>query len=858
MKKQIAIATLLVLIIAVASAMLATGAPAAQGPDAPQAPDSLYTTTFITPGAGLPDNDPTFSCFDLPLTTDDGATVVDVEVSVSTSHTWVGDLIYQLRNPGGEHVTMLNRPGFSGSGFGDSSDLSSSAPIAFGNAYSVDAETMGGALDTAGVICQDDSVCQYFPNPDGDATSLASFAGMVGDAVNGAWQFCASDNAGGDTGTLERVDLTVVYTIPQTGACTTGDWQPIADVNTARSRTSVVYSAETGKFYLLGGEASGGNRDLAVEEYDAAGDAWTDKSHLTVGVANAGAAVVEPYIYVAGGYTGASASDAMQRYDPVDDVVAPMATLPAGNFAHAVTALDGKVYVLGGSNSGAAGNTNYIYDVATNSWDSGAPLPTPVSYAAATTDGTYLYVVGGTTTDLATVQRYDPVGDSWDTIADLNSGRGGAAAFFDGVNVWAVNGGWSMELASTEFWNGSEWQIGPPTSSLARTLGAAYGEGMALKAGGWRDDFVAAAEILTVDCTAPDIEVGANDITASQPVGAAFVHTLTISNTGSSDLTWTTLEAPPLRPLPLDEPAGGAGSQPPAGERGPSLVETAQEGLPQAVEAPQVLPQAPQGPTGIGLTYYADRVAFDVDNPGLPLEDFAEGNVTAGTVLACPAPAHENSDNVCFSPGDILPGILFQNDNVDNTNGLALSGAGFAGNPTTSLVANFTADALEVYFTAPDVNAVGLDVQVFYNPAPVDVTIYGWDGSSVLDTVAVPATPAGVFWGVTSDQPIGRIRFHATPNQFEGLDNIAFGYVGVCTSPDDMPWASVSPANGVTAPGAWEDLQVTFDTTGLAVGDTVNGTLCLNSDDPDEPRVPLPLSLTVTESQVYLPVVVKE
>jgi hypothetical protein len=53
-----------------------------------------------------------------------------------------------------------------------------------------------------------------------------------------------------------------------------------------------------------------------------------------------------------------------------------------------------------------------------------------------------------------------------------------------------------------------------------------------------------------------------------------------------------------------------------------------------------------------------------------------------------------------------------------------------------------------------------------------------------------------------------------------------------CDAPDDIPWASVAPDNGTTAPGDTDTVTVTFDSTGLAAG-TYNAALCVTSNDPD-------------------------
>src|SRR5690606_12467544 len=63
---------------------------------------------------------------------------------------------------------------------------------------------------------------------------------------------------------------------------------------------------------------------------------------------------------------------------------------------------------------------------------------------------------------------------------------------------------------------------------------------------------------------------------------------------------------------------------------------------------------------------------------------------------------------------------------------------------------------------------------------------------------------------------------------------------------DALPWVSVDPASGTTAPGQTSTVHVTFDATGLAVG-TYTGNLCIESNDPDESIIYVPVSLTVEE-----------
>ena len=74
----------------------------------------------------------------------------------------------------------------------------------------------------------------------------------------------------------------------------------------------------------------------------------------------------------------------------------------------------------------------------------------------------------------------------------------------------------------------------------------------------------------------------------------------------------------------------------------------------------------------------------------------------------------------------------------------------------------------------------------------------------------------------------------------------------VCDVPSDIPWVSVSPESGTTDMGQSSMVDVTFDTTGLAFGSVHNGTLCVSSNDPVNPLVIVPLTLTVPSQAVML------
>jgi hypothetical protein len=73
---------------------------------------------------------------------------------------------------------------------------------------------------------------------------------------------------------------------------------------------------------------------------------------------------------------------------------------------------------------------------------------------------------------------------------------------------------------------------------------------------------------------------------------------------------------------------------------------------------------------------------------------------------------------------------------------------------------------------------------------------------------------------------------------------VAGGGGGDCSNPSDVPWLSESPASGTVAGGASQDVTVTADSTGLDPGD-YSAVICVATNDPDHALVAVPVSLTV-------------
>jgi hypothetical protein len=82
----------------------------------------------------------------------------------------------------------------------------------------------------------------------------------------------------------------------------------------------------------------------------------------------------------------------------------------------------------------------------------------------------------------------------------------------------------------------------------------------------------------------------------------------------------------------------------------------------------------------------------------------------------------------------------------------------------------------------------------------------------------------------------------------------------VCDLVGDVPWLSTNPTTGTTLPGESSLVSVEFDATGMDVG-TYTATLCATSNDPVNPVVEIPVSMTVVEGvptiPMYLPLIFK-
>ena len=173
------------------------------------------------------------------ITVAEDITLTDLQVGVEIDHTWVGDVFISLTSPGGTTVTLLDRPGFTGSGFGCSSN---DMDVVFSDAASVDPETSCPAGP---------------PWLSGPVLPFSPLSAFDGESTVGTWTLTVSDNAGGDTGQI--VNWSLIPTPGFSGVCTVcvggggGPVQPAIELPTLQTWSKLALALFTlmlGVFYF--------------------------------------------------------------------------------------------------------------------------------------------------------------------------------------------------------------------------------------------------------------------------------------------------------------------------------------------------------------------------------------------------------------------------------------------------------------------------------------------------------------------------------------------------------------------------------------------------------------------------------
>jgi N-acetylneuraminic acid mutarotase len=206
------------------------------------------------------------------------------------------------------------------------------------------------------------------------------------------------------------------------------------------------------RIYVVGGAP--GVLDI-VEIYDAASATWISSKKdgpssvapLPVGVDDAAAASYDGKLYVVGGFVeGQVSSGDLFIYDPIKNAWSHGADMPTPRGGLTANFINGILYAVGGTNENATAlDIVEAYNPSNDMWTTNLdPVPTArQELSSAVVDG-QLYVIGGRisdpSTNLNSMERFDPRFGNWTILDDMPSKRSGLGAAAIGDMIYVFGG----------------------------------------------------------------------------------------------------------------------------------------------------------------------------------------------------------------------------------------------------------------------------------------------------------------------------------------------------------------------------------------------------------------------------------
>ncbi|MFT6244964.1 MAG: subtilisin-like proprotein convertase family protein [Salibacteraceae bacterium] len=157
-------------------------------------------------------------------------TITDVNVPIfDMSHPWIGDIRVELMSPLGTVVSLFDRPGYAGTGFGCNGD---DIDVSFDDGAAANAAALEG-MCAAGT-----------PTISGAFQSIDPLSDFNGESITGVWTLTVYDDyTQGDDGTLNAWSLELC-TVPVN--CNNPDVPSIAGLNAVCEGSSITLSIGTG------------------------------------------------------------------------------------------------------------------------------------------------------------------------------------------------------------------------------------------------------------------------------------------------------------------------------------------------------------------------------------------------------------------------------------------------------------------------------------------------------------------------------------------------------------------------------------------------------------------------------------
>jgi N-acetylneuraminic acid mutarotase len=244
-------------------------------------------------------------------------------------------------------------------------------------------------------------------------------------------------------------------------------WSAAAAMPTARAYLAT--AAANGKIYAIGGFDNNFRSVNNVEVYDPSSNSWSTTvseggifllplAPMPTARFALAAAGVNGKIYAIGGSRGPGILNTVEVYDPSSNSWSTAAGMPTARQDLATAAVNGIIYAIGGFIGGFGNPLSKleVYDPNSNSWSTAASMPTARENLAAAAINDKIYAIGGlgfngtTTTNLNTVDAYDPSSNSWSTAISMPTARHDLAATDANGLIYAVGGNNGFVLNATE------------------------------------------------------------------------------------------------------------------------------------------------------------------------------------------------------------------------------------------------------------------------------------------------------------------------------------------------------------------------------------------------------------------------
>lgn len=657
------------------------------------------------------------------------------------------------------------------------------------------------------------------------------------------------------------------------------------------TRMDMEYYAGTGLAYILGGR-SGSTYLGTIYSYNPETNTCVNTGQtMPVPVANYTILQVNDgtddlLCTFGGGISSTQYSDAVQCYNPVANTVAQVSTLPGqlGQFIPGGAAVvDNIAYVFSGFRNSAVPyhhTETWSWDPVTDSWTQEGNLSLGRAYLdVAVVDG-LIYGFGGDVFDGANLNAqtktevFDPVAGTWDdlAVAELPTASGEGRAFgFDtassyelaGTIVIAGGGQWPGDWNEVVLYNinTDSYDYDFPALNVQRRNqagffipgdpGAMWVIGGRSGAAGYGGDNPPYAppeyfEVAVAEEPAPDIAVDPLALDVTLPADATKTVALTISNVGNLPLDWSLAEVPGLLNVKVTPDSSAVPSSP----RQVALTLGSKPGGGESTNAPQV----PDAAVQLELDDNSAENFIGL-NDGVYGYQFIWLNRFTPSVAEFPFTLNEISvimGVTGVAVGDPIDLVVYEDTDGDgdpsNATWLATYNVTVQYNDGTTWN-NYTLSS-PLALSGPGDVLIGVinryqvsGVELTDFPAALDQTasqLRSWVGAWNLDPPDPATLPPDGLWGLIDDY-------------FPGNWMIR----GYGETMADVPWLSETPTSGTIPAGGSVEVLVTFDSSGLALGD-YSAFLNISSNDPDEATVVVPVTMTVGTFNFYLPLALRQ